>query len=67
MIGGRLKSDYRYSIGLVYNPFPWPDEDDAAREKIGKLAEAVLAARSKVRGFRFLVPDLRAAPFCATL
>ena len=23
-IGGRLKSDYRYSIGLVYNPFPLP-------------------------------------------
>jgi hypothetical protein len=21
-IGGRLKSDYRYSIGIVYNPFP---------------------------------------------
>jgi hypothetical protein len=24
-IGGRLKSDYRYSIGIVYNTFPWPD------------------------------------------
>ena len=23
-IGGRLKSDYRYSIGLVYNTFPMP-------------------------------------------
>ena len=23
-IGGRLKSDYRYSIGLVYNTFPTP-------------------------------------------
>ena len=23
-IGGRLKSDYRYSIGLVYNAFPTP-------------------------------------------
>jgi hypothetical protein len=23
-IGGRLKSDYRYSIGLVYNTFPLP-------------------------------------------
>ena len=23
-VGGRLKSDYRYSIGLVYNPFPIP-------------------------------------------
>lgn len=23
-IGGRLKSDYRYSVGIVYNTFPWP-------------------------------------------
>ena len=22
---GRLKSDYRYSKEIVYNPFPWPD------------------------------------------
>ena len=25
-IGGRLKSDYRYSIGLVYNTFPMPPD-----------------------------------------
>ena len=24
---GRLKSDYRYSAGIVYNNFPWPDEN----------------------------------------
>ena len=23
---GRMKSDYRYSAGIVYNNFPWPDE-----------------------------------------
>lgn len=46
-IGGRLKSDYRYSIGMVYNPFPWPDEpDDKTRDKIRKLAQAVLDARA---------------------
>lgn len=22
---GRLKSDFRYSAGIVYNNFPWPD------------------------------------------
>lgn len=22
---GRLKSDYRYSVGIVYNNFPWPE------------------------------------------
>jgi hypothetical protein len=46
-IGGRLKSDYRYSIGIVYNPFPWPDVPDAkTRDKIRKLAQAVLDART---------------------
>jgi hypothetical protein len=45
-IGGRLKSDYRYSIGIVYNPFPWPEVDGRAREKIRALGEAVLIART---------------------
>jgi hypothetical protein len=44
-IGGRLESRYRYSIGIVYNPFPWPDEDAESREKINSLAQAVLDAR----------------------
>jgi hypothetical protein len=44
-IGGRLKSDYRYSIGIVYNPFPWPDENSQARQKISDLAQAILDAR----------------------
>jgi hypothetical protein len=46
-IGGRLKSDYRYSIGLVYNTFPWPDANEAQREKVSALAQAVLDARAK--------------------
>lgn len=44
-IGGRLKSDYRYSIGLVYNTFPWPDATLAQRETIEEMAQAVLDAR----------------------
>jgi hypothetical protein len=44
-IGGRLKSDYRYSIGIVYNPFPWTEPDGNARAKIGALAQTVLDAR----------------------
>ncbi len=44
-IGGRLKSDYRYSIGLVYNPFPWPDLDDTKKEKLNRLGQAILDAR----------------------
>src|SRR3546814_21192454 len=27
-VGGRLKSDYRYSAGIVYNNFPWPEAVD---------------------------------------
>ncbi|MCA0977003.1 N-6 DNA methylase [Qipengyuania flava] len=44
-IGGRLKSDYRYSIGLVYNTFPWPHATPTQRGKIEELAQAVLDAR----------------------
>lgn len=45
-IGGRLKSDYQYSIGLVYNAFVWPVADEKARVRIALLAQAVLDARS---------------------
>ena len=45
-IGGRLESRFRYSIGLVYNTFPWPDATPAQREKVEKLAQAVLDARA---------------------
>ncbi|HSC18879.1 MAG TPA: DNA methyltransferase [Rhizomicrobium sp.] len=46
-IGGRLKSDYRYSIGIVYNTFPWPEASEAQKQKIRELAQAVLDARAK--------------------
>lgn len=45
-IGGRLKSDFSYSSGLVYNTFPWPDVSDAQRATIEELAQAVLDARA---------------------
>ncbi|GAA5057757.1 N-6 DNA methylase [Erythrobacter westpacificensis] len=45
-IGGRLKSDFRYSIGLVYNTFPWPEASKAKRDKVEALAQAVLDARA---------------------
>ncbi|MFM8444939.1 MAG: class I SAM-dependent DNA methyltransferase, partial [Methylococcus sp.] len=28
---GRLKSDYQYSVSIVYNNFPWPEPTDAQR------------------------------------
>jgi hypothetical protein len=46
-IGGRLESRYRYSIGLVYNPFPWPAATDAQKAKIRALAQTVLDARAR--------------------
>ena len=45
-IGGRLESRFRYSIGLVYNTFPWPEASPAQREKIEALAQAVLDVRA---------------------
>jgi hypothetical protein len=46
-VGGRLKSDYRYSAGIVYNNFPWPETlDDKARSAIETAAQAVLDARA---------------------
>jgi type I restriction-modification system DNA methylase subunit len=47
LVGGRLKSDYRYSAKLVYNTFPWPTCTDAQRKHIESLAEEVLLAREE--------------------
>ena len=46
-VGGRLKSDYRYSASLVYNNFPWPTTTtDAQKATVESKAKAVLAARA---------------------
>jgi hypothetical protein len=45
---GRLKSDYRYSAGIVYNNFPWPDiGDEKYRVAIETAAQGVLDARAE--------------------
>lgn len=45
---GRLKSDYRYSAGIVYNNFPWPEiHDDKHRNAIEAAAQGVLDAREQ--------------------
>ncbi len=46
-VGGRLEMRYRYSVGIVYNTFPWPEATAAQREKISALAQAVLDARAQ--------------------
>ncbi len=46
-VAGRLKSDYRYSAGLVYNNFPWPEDvSDKNRNAVEADAQAVLDARA---------------------
>ena len=45
-VGGRLKSDYRYSGGIVYNNFPWPTPTDEQKAKIEQTAQAILDARA---------------------
>lgn len=43
---GRMKSDYRYANGLVYNTFPWPTPSEEQKAKIEHTAQAILDARS---------------------
>ena len=45
-VGGRLKSDYRYSGSMVYNNFPWP------QNPTGKHRAAVEAAAQTVLDVR---------------
>lgn len=45
-VGGKLKSDYRYSIGIVYNTFPLPALSDADKARLDSLAQKVLDARA---------------------
>ena len=44
-VTGRMKSDYMYSVGVVYNTFPTPP-GSADRSKLETLAQAVLDARA---------------------
>ena len=47
---GRIKSDYRYSAGIVYNNFPWPTRTDKQSAFIEKAAQEVLDARDRYPG-----------------
>ncbi len=67
-IGGRLRSDYRYSIGLVHNTFPAPPGNQEL-PALEPLARAVLDARAAhpdatladLYDPRLMPPDLRRA------
>ena len=47
---GRLKSDYRYSAGIVYNNFPWPEPTEEQRQAIEVAGQAILDARAHHSG-----------------
>ena len=45
VVAGRLKADYNYSSGIVYNNFVWPQVSPTQEAHIAELAQAVLDAR----------------------
>lgn len=46
VVAGRLKSDYRYSGGVVYNNYPWCSPTAEQKAKIEQTAQAILDARA---------------------
>jgi hypothetical protein len=50
-VAGRLKSDYRYSAGIVYNNFPWPSKPSE------KQVATIEAAAKRVLDTRLAYPD----------
>lgn len=44
-VGGRLKTDFRYSAQLCYNTFPFPTISEVKKKEIEALAEEVLLTR----------------------
>lgn len=47
LVAGRIKGDYRYSIGLVYNNFVWPEPTETQRQAIEHAVEHVLEVRGQ--------------------
>lgn len=46
-VGGRLKTDYRYSATLCYNTFPFPALTDADKVELERLAQNVINMRDE--------------------
>ncbi|EMN6295721.1 class I SAM-dependent DNA methyltransferase [Vibrio parahaemolyticus] len=44
-VGGKLKTDYRYSVALVYNTFPFPDISIDKKEGIENITYKILECR----------------------
>ena len=46
-VGGRLKTDYRYSAQLCYNTFPFPAINENQKNELSKLAQEILDVRDQ--------------------
>lgn len=46
-VGGKLKTDYRYSAKLCYNTFPFPPINETQKERINLCVFAILDERAK--------------------
>lgn len=46
-VGGRLKTDYRYSATLCYNTFPFPKLTTDEKEELERLAQNILNIRDE--------------------
>ena len=49
-VGGRLKNDYRYAPGLVYNTFPIPELSDARKNMLEEAVFEMLDVREEEGG-----------------
>lgn len=49
-VGGRMKSDPRYSVKLVYNNFPWPTPNAKHRSSVEEAGQHVLDVRKQFLG-----------------
>lgn len=47
VVCGRLKSDFDYSVNIVYNNFPWPSPTPEQKARIEQTAQGILDARAK--------------------
>ena len=50
-VAGRMKSDYQYSNGIVYNNYPWPRSPNLKqKESVETAAQKVLDVRAQFTG-----------------
>ncbi len=57
VVCGRLKSDYDYSVKIVYNNFPWPDCILETDEKSVQTRQQISTTAQRILDARALYPD----------